>query len=52
MLVTRPALADVDVFVTDMAGYVPPGATQVQIMPARHPVEFAEQVVLRLSALG
>ncbi len=56
VLVTRPALADVDAFVADVAEYAALGATEVQIMPDRHPVEFAEQVaeqvVPKLSALG
>lgn len=56
VLVTRPALADVDGFVADVAEYAALGVTEVQIMPDRHPVEFAEQiadqVVPRLSTLG
>lgn len=52
MLVTRPALADVGVFVADMAEYALRGATEVQMRPDRYPVEFAEQVVPMLSALG
>ncbi|MDT7711706.1 MAG: hypothetical protein QOG46_395 [Pseudonocardiales bacterium] len=42
--VTRPALADVDAFVAEVAEYAALGTTEVQIMPDRHPVEFAEQV--------
>lgn len=56
VLVTRPALVDVDAFVADVVEYAALGATEVEIMPDRHPVEFAEQVaelvVPRLSALG
>ncbi|MGH4013968.1 MAG: LLM class F420-dependent oxidoreductase [Pseudonocardiaceae bacterium] len=56
VLVRRPALADVDAFVADVAEYAALGATEVQTMPDRHPVEFAEQVaeqvIPRLSALG
>jgi F420-dependent oxidoreductase-like protein len=56
VLVTRPALADVDAFMADVAEYAALGVTEVQIMPDRHPVEFAEQVaeqvVPRLSTLG
>ncbi|MGH3870511.1 MAG: LLM class F420-dependent oxidoreductase [Pseudonocardiaceae bacterium] len=44
VLVTRPALADVDAFVADVAQYAALGATEVHTMPDRHPVEFAEQV--------
>jgi hypothetical protein len=40
----------------EVAEYAALGATEVQIMPDRHPVEFAEQVaervLTRLSALG
>jgi hypothetical protein len=40
----------------EVAGYAALGATEVQIMPDRHPVEFAEQVaekvLPRLSATG
>ncbi|MGH3922486.1 MAG: LLM class F420-dependent oxidoreductase [Pseudonocardiaceae bacterium] len=56
VLVRRPALADVDAFVADVAEYAALGATEVQTMPDRHPVEFAEQVaeqvIPRLSALS
>jgi F420-dependent oxidoreductase-like protein len=55
VLVMRPALADVDAFMAEVAEYAALGVTEVQIMPDRHPVEFAEQVaeqvVPRLSAL-
>ncbi len=56
VLVTRPALPDVEAFVADAAEYAALGATEMQIMPDRHPVEFAEQVaeqlLPRLSAIG
>jgi F420-dependent oxidoreductase-like protein len=56
VLATRPALANVDAFVAEVAEYAALGATEVQIMPDRHPVDFAEQVaeqvLPRLSALG
>jgi F420-dependent oxidoreductase-like protein len=56
VLVTRPALADVDAFVADVAEYATLGVSEVQTMPDRHPVEFAEQfaeqVLPRLSTLG
>lgn len=55
VLVTRPALADIDAFEADVAEYAALGVTEVQMMPDRHPVEFAEQVaehvIPRLSAL-
>jgi F420-dependent oxidoreductase-like protein len=56
VLVTRPALVDVDAFVSDVAAYAELGVTEVQTMPDRHPVEFAqrlaEQVVPRLAAIS
>ncbi|MGH3766084.1 MAG: LLM class F420-dependent oxidoreductase [Pseudonocardiaceae bacterium] len=56
VLVTRPVLPDVDAFMADVAEYAALGATEVQVMPDRHPVEYAEQVaeqvLPRLSALG
>ncbi|MGH3841855.1 MAG: LLM class F420-dependent oxidoreductase [Pseudonocardiaceae bacterium] len=56
VLVTRPVLPDVDAFVADVVEYAALGATEVQVMPDRHPVEYAEQVaeqvLPRLSALG
>lgn len=48
VLVIRPALTDVDAFVSDVAGYAKLGVTEVQTMPDRHPVEFAEQVAERV----
>jgi alkanesulfonate monooxygenase SsuD/methylene tetrahydromethanopterin reductase-like flavin-dependent oxidoreductase (luciferase family) len=41
---TRPALADVDAFVAEVAEYAELGVTEIQVMPDRHPVEFTEQV--------
>ena len=56
VLITRPALADVDRFLADVAEYAALGVTEVETMPDRHPVEFAEQlaeqVMPRLSAIG
>ncbi|MGQ0776189.1 MAG: LLM class F420-dependent oxidoreductase [Pseudonocardiales bacterium] len=56
VLIRRPALVDVDAFMADVAEYAALGATEVQTMPDRHPVEFAEQiaeqVLPRMSALG
>jgi len=56
VLVTRPALVDVDAFMADVADYAALGVTEVLTMPDRHPVEFAqqlaEQVAPRLSRLG
>jgi F420-dependent oxidoreductase-like protein len=56
VLAVRPALADVDTFVADVAGYAALGVSEVQTMPDRHPVEFAErlgeQVMPRVAAIG
>jgi F420-dependent oxidoreductase-like protein len=56
VLITRPALADVDAFVSDAAEYAALGAVEVQTMPDRHPVEYAErlaeQVAPRIAKLG
>ncbi|MGN9777506.1 LLM class F420-dependent oxidoreductase [Micromonospora sp. H33] len=57
VLVMRPPLADVDAFVAEVAEYAALGVTEVQTMPDRHPVEFAQQlaeqqVVPRLADLG
>ncbi|MDG4797164.1 TIGR03560 family F420-dependent LLM class oxidoreductase [Micromonospora sp. WMMD1082] len=57
VLATRSPLADVDAFVAEVAEYAALGVTEVQTMPDRHPVEFAEQlaeqrVVSRLADLS
>lgn len=56
VLIIRPALTDVEGFIADVDGYAALGTTEVQVMPDRHPVEFAEQIaeriVPRLSTLG
>jgi F420-dependent oxidoreductase-like protein len=44
VLMTRPALTDVDAFVAEAREYAALGVTEVQVMPDRHPVEFAEQI--------
>jgi alkanesulfonate monooxygenase SsuD/methylene tetrahydromethanopterin reductase-like flavin-dependent oxidoreductase (luciferase family) len=44
VLYVRPLLADVDAFLVDAAGYAKLGIAEIEIMPDRHPVEFAEQV--------
>jgi F420-dependent oxidoreductase-like protein len=48
VLVMRPALVDVDAFVADVAGYAALGVSEVQTMPDRHPVEFADQIAERV----
>jgi F420-dependent oxidoreductase-like protein len=56
VLITRPTLADIEGFLADVAEYATLGVTEVQLMPDRHPVEFAEQIAEqiapRLSTLG
>jgi F420-dependent oxidoreductase-like protein len=44
VLAMLPALADVDAFVASAGEYAALGVTELQVMPDRHPVEFAEQV--------
>src|SRR6266704_2390071 len=56
VLAVRPALADVDGFIAAAGEYAALGVTEVQTMPDRHPVEFAEQlaepVLPRLADVG
>jgi F420-dependent oxidoreductase-like protein len=44
LLAVVPALMDVDGFVAAAAAYAALGVTEMQVMPDRHPVEFAEQI--------
>jgi F420-dependent oxidoreductase-like protein len=44
LLAVIPALMDVDGFVAAAAAYAALGVTEMQVMPDRHPVEFAEQI--------
>ena len=48
VLMVRPALDDTDAFLADVVRYAALGVTEVQVMPDRHPVEFAEQIVERV----
>lgn len=56
VLLLRPALADVDAVVADVAAYAKLGVTEVLMMPDRHPVEWVQQigdqVLPRLSTIG
>jgi F420-dependent oxidoreductase-like protein len=56
VLFVRPVLADVDAFLADVAGYAALGVAEVDTMPDRHPVQFAEhlseQVMPRLADIG
>jgi alkanesulfonate monooxygenase SsuD/methylene tetrahydromethanopterin reductase-like flavin-dependent oxidoreductase (luciferase family) len=44
VLAVIPALMDVDGFVATAEAYAALGVTEIQVMPDRHPVEFAEQI--------
>ena len=44
VLAVRPALADVDGFLATAAEYAALGVTEIEVMPDRHPVEFATQI--------
>ena len=44
VLAVRPALVDVDAFVAAAAEYAALGIGEMEVMPDRHPVEFAEQI--------
>ena len=44
VLAVIPALMDVDGFVAAAEAYAALGVTEIQVMPDRHPVEFAEQI--------
>ncbi|TAK68191.1 MAG: LLM class F420-dependent oxidoreductase [Actinomycetota bacterium] len=48
VLMTRPALVDVDAWLAEVAGYADLGVAEVMVMPDRHPVEFAEQLATRI----
>ena len=48
VLAVRPALADVDAFIAAAGEYAALGVTELDTMPDRHPVEFAEQIAERV----
>jgi F420-dependent oxidoreductase-like protein len=56
VLAVRPVLADLDAFVVAAGEYAALGVTEIEVMPDRHPVEFAEQlaekVLPRLAEVG
>jgi F420-dependent oxidoreductase-like protein len=56
VLITQPALVDVDAFLRASEAYAALGVDEVESMPDRHPVEFAngiaEQVLPRLKDIG
>jgi F420-dependent oxidoreductase-like protein len=44
VLAVRPALADLDGFLAAAGEYAALGVTELEVMPDRHPVEFATQI--------
>jgi F420-dependent oxidoreductase-like protein len=56
VLLTRPALVDVDATLADIEAYAQLGVSEVQAMPNGHPVEFteklAELILPRLTTIG
>ena len=48
VLAVRPVLADVDGFIAAAGEYAVLGVTEIEVMPDRHPVEFAEQLAERV----
>ncbi len=48
VLVTRPALADVDAWLADAEAYAALGVTELQVMPAGDTIAFTEQVAERI----
>jgi F420-dependent oxidoreductase-like protein len=48
VLAVRPGLADVDDFIAAADEYAKLGVAEIEVMPDRHPVEFAEQLAERV----
>jgi F420-dependent oxidoreductase-like protein len=48
ILAVRPVLADVDAFLAAASEYAALGVTEIETMPDRHPVEFAERLAERV----
>jgi len=48
VLILRPPLADEDDFLKEVEAYAALGVTEIEVMPDRHPVEFAELVIERV----
>ena len=48
VLAVRPALADVDGFLAAAGEYAALGVAELEVMPDRHPVEFATQIAERV----
>jgi F420-dependent oxidoreductase-like protein len=49
VLLVKPALADVDATVAEVAAYAALGVTEVDTMPDRHPVEYAHEFAERVA---
>src|SRR5689334_10125734 len=49
VLLQRPLLSDVDGALADVAAYAALGVSEVQVMPDRHPVEFATEVAEKVA---
>ena len=49
VLVVRPPLADVDAFLADAREYAALSVAELELMPDRHPVEFAQEIAERLA---
>jgi F420-dependent oxidoreductase-like protein len=48
VLAVRPVLADVDGFLAAAREYAALGVTEIEVMPDRHPVEFATEIAERV----
>ncbi len=48
VLAVQPVLADIDAFIAAAGDYAALGVTEIETMPDRHPVEFAEQIAERV----
>jgi hypothetical protein len=48
VLMLRSPLADEDAFVREAQAYAALGVTEIEVMPDRHPVKFAEQIAQRI----
>ena len=49
VLAVRPALADVDGFLEAAEAYAALGVTELEVMPDRHPVEFATEIAEKIA---
>jgi F420-dependent oxidoreductase-like protein len=49
VLAMQPALADTDAFLATAEAYAKLGVTEIEVMPDRHPVEFATEVAERIA---